>query len=152
MRCPNITAASVPTYLRAVRPRPLSDHPLHGTPSVQASPFEIALWNWQPLAVTLAVGIASAAVVARGMNRRPPDRTVLLSFVGALVTFGVAAGLTLNNSRNAHYDVANVDASSTLVLEVWQAAQVVGSGIVAAAALSGFVLLTLAVVASRRAV
>ena len=119
---------------------------------MQASPFEIVLWNWQPLAVTLAVGITSAAVTARGMGQSPPARTVLLAFAGALVTFGAAAGLALNNSRNAHYDMANLDASPALVLEVWQAAQVVGSGIVAAAALSGLVLLVLAIVASRRAV
>ena len=119
---------------------------------MQASPFEIVLWNWQPLAVTLAVGIASAAATARGMGQRSPARTVLLAFTGALVTFGVAAGLVLNNGRNAHYDMANLDASPILVLEVWHAAQIVGSGIVAAAALSGLVLLALAVAATRRAV
>ena len=117
------------------------------------SAIDILLWNWEPLASTLGVGLLGVAVTAWRTRSRPTHQNTLLAFAWAAGVFALGAALALWNGAAVREDVLYThDPSPPFVLDIWRAEQIVSTGILLSALVPALILLGLGVVASRRAV
>lgn len=115
------------------------------------SPLDVVLRNWEPLVATLGVGLLGVMVTAWRMSERPAAKTALFALFWALTTFILGAGLTLWNGVATQQDVLYAhDPSSSFVLDVWRAQQIVNASLLLSAIIAGLVLLSISIIASRR--